>query len=1630
MIRIIFCLLLVLQLSTLHAKDVVSSMEYGKDEMGVSATNNLGKESSYFNQIQSTLSDPLSRPFVINKSFGIVQLYYPLTSSSLPLSGTAEVKLDITYTVEDNNALVDHHLISTLRINLGRPDFKPLAFVKLDNAVKISARIIEDPNIQSGFDDIKLQFRIETEVFDKMLYTDKITGISKSDDLLSTEGSLLISWNPLIKAESYELEWTYVSNQSDKGTDVTLENSEIVVREGLFRGNSSRVEIKETSYKIPMIYEKGLIIYRVRPIGRNIADGEVVIIKGTWSLKHNSTNVGEIEPEHYYKFDGLEENMNWQSSLSFAEEGKNKVVISYHDGSARNRQALTRINTDERVIVGETFYDYNGRPVIQVLPVPEKGSNYLSYHPRFNRVYNTSGSNSQEAIQITKSSYDIATEGNGCAISAPMLHDGYGASRYYSPQNNFEINGNKGINIINKELIPDAKKYPYTQTKYTSDNTGRISAQSGVGDAHQLDSKHETKYLYGTPDQEELTRLFGTRVGNNGHYKKNVVIDPNGQVSVSYLDMDGKVIATALAGGSPENVSALTGDKSRNIKSQLLNAVTNIISEDNMSKNYLKKLVVTKNDTEYDFYYKFKAYPFIIQCKKKSGANQSLTNLNLSAVLDAEIELTSCGQIIFKELLNGSYQFETGTEQEKDILITKILDAGEYTLTKKIQINESKLNDYLDQYLSNDSYTCVIPVEDYIKDSIDIVDLSGCGYSCETCNDNVERLIVRMDHRSDSLNSPRLSESEKETMRSKCYDLCRSNITCAAALNGMLGDMSIGGQYGEVMDKNLENPKIPSLDVNDFNHEDVENNPKYDVPLGSDPDGNMMGSPITQVNVSKFKLSIFNTDNILTVPENIRNGRVDFHNPLRIELPDYPLSEQLNSYNQYLFKDNLDFSEAVYYPTDYYGTDGKIVYAKVRKIGENVYFPEIISEGNSKVVKVNEEIGEYKVPIKYLKDVEVFRNYWKAHFANYLVMYHPEYMYFVDCSSQYHENEFEYKLVIAENLSDDTDHRFTDENGVVTIIDNDPLFKKYPILAKSFKLKFKNYKFINGNTPLTMVQVANLGSGCPVSSVTCPGLNCPETTLSLTNKAAWSLFKSLYITERQKVLRLLATAKAINGRYYNGCIGDEDFDQTDEASPFFNQFKNQTEKEITVKECRGKWWWEKCEYKTYKYTEDTYYLPYFDPAQVCFAWRAKFFEDKTRLFYPENYSLGGELLQGRCTRQVLDEDGNPIQIVINCPQDEEDYINQINSAVQRKKFLECGLCPIASDIQDFLVQTQRKKLLKSNTPIILSCPPGSAALLMGGALTQEFKSEGVVPEINWTGEYNATTKKFIGKLTSVSKTITVNLDFSSLPQDMVVDFNKLKICCLKPIDESHFKLNVYYSGYYNKTTYVLVDDLSAISPAQEADYQKAEFEISGDILNVSLTDNCSLAPNCAVTSTAKHITGFLNALNFEIIGKKNKQLLLPTTEYIDLFNSDSVYYEVPLRNLLNINAVDENGDHKVYLSDIKPKWKTSLNAVTGRLDGELTFIDKATNTSVLVNINIKQAEGATTTIDFTKVRYFSNLKAVTDVSGCPDNRCSINKFTADAVTFDSQNNKIYTRVEISVPNKTMTICEKAVLGSN
>jgi len=105
-----------------------------------------------------------------------------------------------------------------------------------------------------------------------------------------------------------------------------------------------------------------------------------------------------------------------------------------------------------------------------------------------------------------------------------------GSSYYYSPN---LLNDNYDVEF--DQYIPDADSYPFSHTEYTPDNTGRIRKQGGVGNEFQIEGNHPTEYLYATPSQEELNSFFGTEVGYAKYYQKNAVIDPNGQISISYI---------------------------------------------------------------------------------------------------------------------------------------------------------------------------------------------------------------------------------------------------------------------------------------------------------------------------------------------------------------------------------------------------------------------------------------------------------------------------------------------------------------------------------------------------------------------------------------------------------------------------------------------------------------------------------------------------------------------------------------------------------------------------------------------------------------------------------------------------------------------------------------------------------------------------------------------------------------------------------------------------------------------------------------------------------------------------------------------------------------------------------------
>ncbi|HEX8334669.1 MAG TPA: DUF6443 domain-containing protein, partial [Segetibacter sp.] len=551
--------------------------------------------------------------------------------------------------------------------------------------------------------------------------TSAINNISFTDSLKQNADELFVTWNTFNGSSEYDLEWVYVDSSAlARGMyGSPAEESK------LFANNGTRISISQLSYSIPLIYDNtGTLFFRIRPVSFSALQGR---IEGKWNFVNSTSQTLK------YEFKGHQRNLNWQSTTSYAEDGKRKVVVQYFDGSLRNRQTVTKDNSTNTTVVSETFYDYQGRPAIQVLPAPTLSS-IIQYSKNFNVGLNG---------EYDKSNYDTIRN-TSCNDSAAILASTSGASQYYS-QNNPDISNPDVTKRSPHKYLPNAAGYPFTETKYTPDNTGRISSQGGVGPNHVIGSNHETKYSYGTPDRNELDALFGTEAGDNTHYFKNMVRDANGQYSVSYVDMHGRTIATALAGDPNKytgdwnkdiTLDRLTSNVSRTIRETLSNPTTTIIKELVMESK--KGLLVSKEGL-----HKF-SYSLNPESLKKEGCSADI--ICYDCLYDLRITITDdCnnqklgGKAFDTTIRNFSLNSIDTTCNNNPLAFTFNFDLnlkeGSYEVTKELSISRYGLDYYRDSVFMRKN-ACK-SLEQFIQEQRALNLKTQCQPACQSCTDSI-----------------------------------------------------------------------------------------------------------------------------------------------------------------------------------------------------------------------------------------------------------------------------------------------------------------------------------------------------------------------------------------------------------------------------------------------------------------------------------------------------------------------------------------------------------------------------------------------------------------------------------------------------------------------------------------------------------------------------------------------------------------------------------------------------------------------------------------------------------------------------------------------------------------------------
>ncbi|RYZ22584.1 MAG: hypothetical protein EOO16_08470 [Chitinophagaceae bacterium] len=711
----------------------------------------------------------------------------------------------------------------------GRP-YQGMAYYKFTGGHQVSVVVRSITSRQKGVAEAPY-FRISNKILVERQYKPRkgdehspilLTGSAPGNtatmrvELPSGTAQRTLNWNFLgFETNQYDLEYTFYDYESDlaykhfRGSSYSF--GPAVLAEA-FRNNATRITLSKTSHTLNMVFPKGFLLVRIRSFEYVDVDGEQDRKEYPWRYMSTSG----IDGAHaVYRIDAPHEgNLTWQYNAVFAEDGKQKEVVSYLDGALKSRQTVTINNSDNTTVVQETILDRQNRPAISVLPAPTT-DNTLHFFPAFNKK------SPAEVYDFT--AFDVS--GN-CLTQVPQMHEQSGAARYYSPFNPFVGNQAYPFARYFSRDVPVAEGYPFAVTEYSNDLTNRVRRQGGVGLAFQLGRGHETRYFYGKPLQSELDRLFGSEAGVANHYSKNMVVDANGQVSVSYVDMAGKTVATALAGNAPQNLTGLPLPAARGTIFDELVRPQGLVRDAGSRSVTFHSTVLVPVAADYNFKYHFspKTLELLLGMRGDTKVCADCyydVRLSISDICGKPVKLTIDGREWDEVLVPASFNYGSSAsnpgkpnidcavvppDRAGDIMAA-FLEAGEYKVSYSLTMNAGALESYMEHLKQ---LNVVKTPKEFKKEYMQTVNLAGCFTDCKTCTaqlgtpENFRSRIAQILEQEEGIV---ITTDDYEWIgklytaaQNACSQAVARNCTevdgCADQRKMMLKDVTPGGQYG------------------------------------------------------------------------------------------------------------------------------------------------------------------------------------------------------------------------------------------------------------------------------------------------------------------------------------------------------------------------------------------------------------------------------------------------------------------------------------------------------------------------------------------------------------------------------------------------------------------------------------------------------------------------------------------------------------------------------------------------------------------------------------------------------------------------------------------------------------------
>lgn len=247
------------------------------------------------------------------------------------------------------------------------------------------------------------------------------------------------------------------------------------------------------------------------------------------------TSLGVPYVFHYTQFD---QSRNWSYSRTFS-EGRNAwpttipwrvgESMTYGTGLLQVEQEQTRSTEGPYLIAGQTVQDMAGRPALRSMPVPVKDRTTLGYVPN---LLDPAETGTQIPNEYAAEDFDT----DQSLTDNRQVNDAPGSAfSYYSEYN------------TDQTEVPSAEAYPFSRTRFHPD--GRVKQTSAPGTEFSFENDVvplTTRTSYTAVSTDELARIFGTEMYHPASVSQTLTVDPNGVVSSTYTDKEGRTLATSL----------------------------------------------------------------------------------------------------------------------------------------------------------------------------------------------------------------------------------------------------------------------------------------------------------------------------------------------------------------------------------------------------------------------------------------------------------------------------------------------------------------------------------------------------------------------------------------------------------------------------------------------------------------------------------------------------------------------------------------------------------------------------------------------------------------------------------------------------------------------------------------------------------------------------------------------------------------------------------------------------------------------------------------------------------------------------------------------------------------------------